>query len=177
MTIFLIVLGAILLLVGRKFFWFFVGAVGFIAGVALVPLFLPGQPEWLFLLIALFAGLVGALIAVFLQGLAIWIGGFLAGGYLTLSFLNYLNLQVGNLAWVPFVLGGIIGAALVIVLFDWALIILSSLTGASLVVQNIQFTGYTATWVFFVLLIVGIVVQAAQLATERRGRRRVEEEG
>jgi hypothetical protein len=177
MTIFLIVLGAILLLVGRKFFWFFVGAVGFIAGVALVPLFLPGQPEWLFLLIALFAGLVGALIAVFLQGLAIWIGGFLAGGYLALSFLNYLNLQIGNLAWVPFVLGGIIGAALVIVLFDWALIILSSLTGASLVVQNIQFTGYTATWVFFVLLIVGIVVQAAQLATERRGRRRVEEEG
>lgn len=177
MTIFLIVLGAILLLVGRKFFWFFVGAVGFIAGVALVPLFLPGQPEWLFLLIALFAGLVGALIAVFLQGLAIWIGGFLAGGYLTLSFLNYLNLQIGSLAWVPFVLGGIIGAALVIVLFDWALIILSSLTGASLVVQNIQFTGYTATWVFFVLLIVGIVVQAAQLATERRGSRRVEKEG
>ena len=177
MTIFLIVLGAILLLVGRKFFWFFVGAVGFIAGVALVPLFLPGQPEWLFLLIALFAGLVGALIAVFLQGLAIWIGGFLAGGYLTLSFLNYLNLQIGSLAWVPFVLGGIIGAALVIVLFDWALIILSSLPGASLVVQNIQFTGYTATWVFFVLLIVGIAVQAAQLATKHRGSRRVEKEG
>jgi len=174
MNVFLIALGGILLLVGRKFFWFFVGAIGFIAGVALVPLFLPGQPEWLFLLIALFAGLIGALIAIFLQGLAIWISGFLAGGYLTISFLNFINVQTGNLAWVPFVLGGIIGAALVVVLFDWALIILSSLTGASLVVQNIQFAATTATWVFFVLLVIGILVQAAQLATERRGKRRVE---
>lgn len=174
MNVFLIALGAVLLFVGRKFFWFFVGTVGFLAGVALVPLILPGQPDWLFLLIALFAGLLGALIAIFLQGLAIWIGGFLAGGYLAVSFLNFINVQTGNLTWVPFVLGGIIGAALVVVLFDWALIVLSSLTGASLVVQNIQFAAYTATWIFFVLLLIGIGVQAAQLYSERRGRRRAE---
>lgn len=178
MYVFLIILGAILLLVGRKFFWFFVGAVGFIAGVALVPLLLPGQPEWLFLLIALFAGLLGALIAIFLQGLAIWIVGFLAGGYLTLNFLNFINLQTGSLAWVPFVLGGIIGAALMIILFDWALIFLSSLTGASLIVQNAPLAAYNATWIFFALLIVGIGVQAVQLFAEgHRGRRdtRIEE--
>jgi hypothetical protein len=170
MNVLMIILGVVLLLVGRKFFWFFVGAVGFIAGVALVPLFLPGQPDWLFLLIALFAGLLGSLIAIFLQGLAIWIGGFLAGGYLTISFLNFINLQTGNLAWIPFVLGGIIGAGLVIVLFDWALIILSSLTGASLIVQNIQFAAYSPALVFIILLIVGIVLQAVQLTADRRGK-------
>jgi MFS family permease len=172
MNIFLILLGVVLLFGGRKFFWFFVGAVGFIAGVTLVPLLLPGQPDWLFIIIALFAGLVGAAIAVFLQGLAIWIGGFLAGGYLTITFLNLINVQTGNLTWVPFVLGGIIGAALVIILFDWALIILSSLTGATLVVQNVQLAAYNATWIFFVLLIVGIGVQAAQMFAEGRRRER-----
>ena len=68
-------------------------------------------------------------------------------------------------------LGGIIGAGLVIVLFDWALIILSSLTGASLIVQNIQFAAYSPALVFIILLIVGIVLQAVQLTADRRGKR------
>jgi len=54
-----IVLGIILLLFGRKLFWFFVGVIGFLTGVLLATHYLQGQPEWVILIIALIAGVLG----------------------------------------------------------------------------------------------------------------------
>jgi len=63
------------------------------------------------------------------------------------------------------VIGGIIGAVLLLVLFDWALIVVSSLIGAHLIVYQsaIVLPQSGSIIVFIGLVVIGILVQAASL--------------
>jgi len=76
-----LILGVALLVAGRKLFWLFVGAAGFVTGIQLATWFWQG-PELLAIVIGLVVGVIFALLAIFLQGVAIGIAGFLAGGYI-----------------------------------------------------------------------------------------------
>ncbi len=158
MTALNLAVGLVLLCLGRRLFWLFVGAAGFVTGLLAGQELLQGRPEWVGLLVALLAGIIGALLAVFLQKLAIAAAGFLFGGYVLMS----LALAVGNapLGWLAFLIGGIVGAVLVLAVFDWALIILSSLAGATLVVGSFAMERGTGALLFLVLAIIGSVIQA-----------------
>lgn len=169
MGILRIVVGAVVLILGRKLFWLFVGGVGFVLGAALADRFIQGQPDWLIVVIALGIGLLGALLAVFVQRVAIGIAGFIGGGYIAVNLLNMVGWEAGRLAWIPFVIGGIIGVVLVAALFEWALIILSSFTGASLIVEATHFGSRITALLFVVLLILGIAIQGGLM--RGRGRR------
>jgi hypothetical protein len=161
MTIGAIIVGLALLFFGRRLFWLFVGGIGFVAGLMLSAAFLEGQPEWVALLIALAAGVIGALLAIFLQKLAIGLAGFLAGAYLLLTLARRFDQE--QYGWVAFIAGGILGALLVLVLFDWALILLSSFTGATAIAQALPVEQTIALIAFLILLVIGIASQAAQL--------------
>ena len=159
-----IIIGIAVLLLGRRLFWLFVGAVGFLVGVELAGRFISAQPQWVIILIALVIGLIGAALAVVVQQIAIAVAGFLVGAAVSASIIAFLGLQLGRAEWIPLVVGGIIGAFFVIAIFDWALIFLSSLTGAVLIVQALEARPAVAPWVFLGLLIVGIVVQSVMFA-------------
>jgi peptidoglycan biosynthesis protein MviN/MurJ (putative lipid II flippase) len=158
-----ILAGLALLTLGRRLFWLFVGLVGFVAGIVLATQFVQG-PEWEVLLIALAAGLLGVLFALVLQQAAVALAGFIAGGYLVITLLNGLRWDAGGphwaLYWTLAIVGGIVGAVLVLALFEWALIILSSLTGAVLIVQTIHPGTLLAAVLIAVLFIVGVIIQA-----------------
>jgi hypothetical protein len=156
-----VLVGLVVLTLGRRLFWLFVGAVGLVAGITLATQFFRGQPDWVILLIALGAGLLGALLAIFLQQVAIGLAGFIGGGYIAIYLLNVLGLGPGRQSWLPFVIGGIIGIVLVVALFDWALIVLSSLTGASLIVQATHLRPAITGLAFILLFVVGVAVQAS----------------
>lgn len=160
-----ILAGIGLLVFGRKLFWLFVGLIGFAWGIHVATRFFPGQPEWIVLAIALMAGVFGALIAVFLQWLAVGLSGFLAGGYIAVRLLHVAGLTTGNMYWIIFLIGGIIGLILIIILFSWALIILSSLVGAGLITENLGVSHSGALILFFVLVIAGILIQARLMRT------------
>jgi hypothetical protein len=169
-----ILAGLAALFFGRQLFWLFVGIVGFAVSFSLATELLTGQPDWLILLIALVVGVLGAVVAMFLQYIAVGVAGFLAGGYAVFSLIRIIDV-VGPvwLIWLFIILGGVIGAALVLLLFDWALIILSASTGAALLAQVIEFPPLITTVVFLVLLAVGIAFQAymlsgAETTTHRR---------
>jgi hypothetical protein len=161
--------GIAMLFLGRQLFWLFVGAAGFLFGMDIVGALLGRQPEWLILVIALIFGIVGAVLAVFLQHAAVGIAGFLAGGYIVLNWLDVLGLERGVIVWALFAVGGIIGAILAAALFDWALIILSSFAGAAVIVQIIHLPLLLALGAFAVLVLVGIAVQAGMYLREPRG--------
>src|SRR5437667_2799935 len=76
-------IGAVILLFGRKLFWLCVAAVGFAAGVEIAPHLVHEPSPLLALAIALILGLMGALLALFLQKVAIAVLGFLAGDKLS----------------------------------------------------------------------------------------------
>jgi hypothetical protein len=160
-----LLLGAVLLVAGRKLFWLFVGIIGFVTGMQVAARFWNG-PEWTAIVIGIIVGIIFALLAVFIEALAIGVAGFLAGGFILTTFTNLLGINDGLLFWVLYAIGGIIGILLVMLLFDWALIILSALAGASLIVQSL-FSGSGAYGLIFILLfIVGIVIQAFTLQRE-----------
>jgi hypothetical protein len=168
-----LLLGIVLLLLGRRLFWLFVGVAGFLVGMEIAQRFVAG-PQGTKLLIAIAAGILGAVIAIFLQKAAIAIAGFVIGGYITVELLRAAALFPKALAGtqgtafsVPYILGGIIGAVLLFVLFDWGLIVLSSLSGASLIVHSITFQSHALPLMFAVLAVIGILVQAGTMHRSR----------
>ena len=163
-----IFVGIILLALGRKLFWLFVGCIGFVAGYASVQQFGGVQSDLIIILIALFSGLVGALLAVFFQGVAIALAGFIAGGYISIIVTALMGFGGEQLLWVFYVMGGIIGAVLLFLIFDWALILISTLSGASLIVQTAEFGHYKETFLFIALVIIGMMFQTVLLRQDRR---------
>src|ERR1041384_2791841 len=103
--------GLALLLFGRRLFWLFVAALGFAIGLQLAPYLSHNPPLWLSLLLSL--GLLGALLAIMLQKLAIGIAGFLVGGRVAVGVAAALWINYAHYSIITFVIGGILGALLI----------------------------------------------------------------
>ena len=157
------IIGVVLLTLGRKLFWLFVGCVGFAAGFTYVNQLWGTQPGLMILGVALGLGLIGALLAIFFQAVAIGLAGFVAGGYIAFTIMNLFGLEASQLAWLFYLAGGIVGTVLLFVIFDWALIALSSVIGASLIVQVTELSPHLGVVIFFLLIIAGVLFQARLL--------------
>ncbi len=166
MQILVALLGIVVLIAGRKLFWLTIGAVGFITGILFVVLFLQIESLWIMLVFAVLAGVVGVVLAIFLQKLAVGIAGFLMGAYaftwLTQNFIPGL----AYLDWLWFIIGGVIGGLLVTALFDVALIGLSAFVGAAMIVLAAPLNQIFSLVLFIVLLVVGIGIQSRSLSEE-----------
>lgn len=163
--------GLVLLVAGRRLFWLFVGLVGFFAVYRWFEPYRGAPPSgrWL---VAILAGLVGIVLAIFLQRVAIALAGFFAGG----SFaVQLLGLHLGHArggAFLVFVVAGVIAAILAVALFDLALIVLSSLAGADLIVEALHPRPGVAKLMLLILALVGIAVQMGITARRPTGFRR-----
>jgi hypothetical protein len=170
------IVGAALLVFGRKAFWLFVAGAGFLAGLNIATQTVQLEPGWFVLGIAVAGGLLGALLALALQSVGVVLAGFVGGGYVAMTLVESLGWGQNLLAdlpyrpWVIFIVGGILGAVLIGVLFDWALIILSSVMGATLITQAVPFDGSVQGPLFAVLLATGLVVQAMLMRRDRSQR-------
>ncbi len=194
-----ILLGIVLLAFGRKLFWLFVGAVGFVAGMRLAERFPGVVPDDTVILYSIIAGVVCAAMAVAIRKIAVGAAGFFAGGYFLVELLKVsaggvpLTGQGQQIApAVLFLVGGVIGAVLMNIVFSWTLIVLSSIGGATLICETLTanrqgvqsalsfYSGvkphgdaaaldpHVVSVVFTVLVIAGVLVQAGTLRRLRR---------
>ena len=162
-----LILGGALLIAGRKLFWLFVGAAGFITGIQLATRFFQGS-GLIAILVGLVIGVIFALLAIFLQAVVIGIAGFLTGGYVLTVLASLIGFSLtGGAFWLIYLICGIIGVILVSFLFDWAIITLSSLAGASLIVQALAFPAATGGVIFIILFLAGVLIQGFTLRRER----------
>jgi hypothetical protein len=158
--------GVALLVAGRRLFWLFVGLVGFFT---VYQWFEPysgtlSSGRWV---LAVAAGLLGILLAIFLQRFAVALAGFFVGGWAVVQFLGLSLANARTADVVIFVVAGIIAAVLAVKVFEIALVFLSSLAGASLIVDAVH-PGPTPARVLLVgLLVVGIAVQLGLTARRR----------
>jgi len=176
-TVFLLqlFLGGVLVLLGRRLFWLFVGAVGFVVGVALASHYFSGAAEAVLIAIGLVAGIVCALLAVFFQQFAVSAAGFLSVGYLAARLAASFGFETGFIYWLAFIMGGVAGVFLVNLLFDWALVVLSTIAGTYLIVQALTNSGWLAssgnnwlTWIIvIVLLALGVMIQSRGLIRKK----------
>jgi uncharacterized protein DUF4203 len=162
-----ILIGVLVLLFGRRLFWLFVAAIGFWIGFQITPTLLHQPPEWLTLVVAIVLGIVGAVLALLLQKIAIAIAGFLVGGKIATAIMSAFVVTHANHSGIVFIVGGIIGAILLLVLFDWALIVFSAVAGADLITSHLHVPANGAAIIFIALVIFGIFVQAAMFSRRR----------
>jgi hypothetical protein len=153
-----VLVGLALVVAGRRLFWLFVAAVGFVAGLEIATPVAETQPTAAALLVALLGGAIGAALALFLQPVAVTVAGFAAGALLVES-AGGGSWHGPVAAWLPLVVGGLVGAIVMIAVFDWALVILSSLVGAELVATALPFAPSMRAVAFAALLVVGLAVQ------------------
>lgn len=163
-----ILLGVSVLLFGRRLFWLFVAAVGFIAGALLAGLLFRGASDLAILIVAAAFGVLGALSAVLLQRLAIAVSGFIAGGYISVIALQHWGWKSDAHVWLPFIAGGIIGALLLSMIFDPALIVLSSVIGSVMVVRPLALSPVHSGLFFILLAATGMIAQTVMLKGTRR---------
>jgi hypothetical protein len=160
-TIVGLLVGIVILFFGRKLFWLCVAAAGFALGAEIAPHVIQEPSSILGLVVALVFGVLGALLAIFLQKVAIAVLGFLAGGYLAGAIGAAFFIHSAQYYTIIFLVGGIIGTFLLLAAFDWALIVASSLIGAYLIQRPIVLPPTGSTLVFIGLAVIGILVQAA----------------
>jgi hypothetical protein len=161
-----IAVGLALVLFGRRLFWLFVGGIGFVAGVTIVgKLAGESMDHWMTLAIALLAGLLGALLCIFLQKLALGVAGFLGGGIAAVKLFELMETGHPEYWWLALLVGGVMGALLLLLLFGAALVLLSSVVGAGIVAESTSIPSPWPVAVFLLLVLVGIAVQSRGLSS------------
>jgi len=81
------------------------------------------------------------------------------GGYLAIQLLELLSLSLDTPTWLVFLIGGACGAILVAIFFDWALVLLTSLLGAGLLVQLLNTSSRLSLVLIAILVVIGFFVQ------------------
>jgi hypothetical protein len=128
-------------------------------------------------LVALGLAVVGALIAVVASEVVVGIIGFAAAGGIAVLLVRNLGIRDGLVTLGAGLIAGIVGALLSIAVLDWALIVLSSLAGASLLAEGAQrllaVPPLAGSVLVIVLAAIGTLLQARALRqrTPRSGSR------
>jgi hypothetical protein len=167
MGILRVIFGGFLLVFGKKIFWLFVGLCGFAFGIALASSLFEPRSEWVALALGLVLGVLGAVVASQVPRIAIVLAGFLGGALVAASLGSWLDITGGILTWVLIIVGGILGVLVLRAVFDWGLIGISSLAGAAMVVDGLQLSKSVGGWVLIGLFVVGVVVQAVWMRSEK----------
>jgi hypothetical protein len=155
-----LLVGLLLLVLGRRLYWLFVAGIGFLYGLELAPRLLPEQSETMIVIVALVLAIVGALVAVVATKVVLGMIGFVAA-----AESRCCCREPGDRPWSRWrsIIAGVVGG-LLLVLFDWTLIVLSSLAGASLIVTSLerllQMPPIGGTVLVLVLAAVGALIQA-----------------
>ena len=153
-----LLVGGLLLLFGRKLYWCVLAVAGFSIGVWVGREFFPPEPIWLLIGLAIFLGVVAAVLGIFLQRLALRAAGIITGGFLGYILADAFFIKPWPLAGLA--LGCLSGFWLVLWLFDWALIVLSSLSGAALIVSRLPLELAPLFVAGLILALLGLAVQS-----------------
>jgi uncharacterized membrane protein len=160
--------GLCALLLGRRFFWLLVGIGGFVLGAEIATRLFREQPHFVVLLTAVAGGVIGAVLAQRMQQLMIGVVGFIAGSYIGAELLLAAMPYPGRMIWFALFIGGLSGALLAVTIFDWTIIILSSVLGAELIVDALSPTMPVTSLALLGLVALGVVIQASIRPRRRR---------
>jgi hypothetical protein len=151
-----------MLFLGRQLYWVFVSVAGFILGITMAADLLQDEP-----VVAAAAASVtaagGAVLALLMQKVAIDGAGFITSGYALLGFLNTFKLDVGELTWVVFLVGGVLGVLLVLASLNNALIFLSVVTAATMILESVHLSPTLEKLAYVGLVLMGLAVQVGML--------------
>jgi hypothetical protein len=154
-----IVLGFVLLIIGQQLPWIFVAAAGFMLGN------LVGQQPFLgfsginLTLFALGIAVISGLLVIYFRRIMVIIAGFLAGAYICYYLPSALGWSTAWISWWVLLLAGIISAVIILLWNTLPLILVTSLTGSTLVIQYTSFKQISELILFVIFFLFGITAQ------------------
>ncbi|MDX1631895.1 MAG: DUF4203 domain-containing protein [Thermoanaerobaculia bacterium] len=162
-----LLLGGMMLLMGRRLFWLAVALLGFLGAIVLMEA-LVGELRrpWIWIL-ALVAGLLGSVLAVAVQRLAVVVGGFLLGVVGCMHLLAWTGNPGGRGVEVLILLaGGLLVALVASSLFALALRLITAGAGSALIVFTLRPTPPFDLLLFGGLWLTGFVLQRGRGSQE-----------
>jgi hypothetical protein len=162
------VIGGILLFLGHELNFLFAGAMAALLALRLTWL-LPSQwPVWADYAFVIALGVIAAVAVLLNERAGYFISGFLAGGLLLVEYWAPDSVTV---PWLPFVIGGIIGALIIGIFTDWALILVTAAIGAAYLLNLFVLNPTLEILIGAGLFIVGALTQVVIMQSQRQAER------
>ncbi len=172
-SVVMMIAGLVNLLFGRRLFWLFVGLGGFLLGILITITLLNDWNPIVTFLLSLVIGAAMAVLAIFARRPLAALGSFFGLGFMTLFVASLFN--VGS-PWnfIVAVIVGAIAAVVTYMIFEWALVVNSSLSGASAIIAGVtmllpffnEWDGWPASVLAALLATAGIFFQSRELIGE-----------
>jgi hypothetical protein len=170
-----ILIGAGLLILGRKYIWIFTAGVVYFITLEATGKLLADLPYILIIFVALVMGASGALLASVFRPIAISLAVLLSSSYLFSHPAAAYKWFPGQV-WLSYLLGGVLGLVLVAGVSNWTLVVLSSLFGALMVTRGLSISPGWNLVAFLGITLAGIVIQMMIVLIEQPAIVPVEEE-
>lgn len=125
-------IGGLILFLGRELNFLIAGGFAAMIGLRVAPLLPSTWPAWGGIAFIVGLAVVAAAITISNERVGYFLSGFLIGSYLLADYFvpGFIAIPI-----LPFLLGGVIGGTLMGFLTEWALMIVSSLIGATYVMD------------------------------------------
>lgn len=152
-------IGFISLTTGRQLHWLYAGGITFLSVFFLVPSLFGTNPDTNLFFTALVAGIIVGVLASMLGSIVTTISLFLAGAYLLVTLPEVLG-WVSTWTNVTLIASaGLVAILMALVWYDFTLILLSSLTGAGLVVQTLNLNPFNTLIAYLGATLFGMATQ------------------
>ncbi|MCH9649142.1 MAG: DUF4203 domain-containing protein [Deltaproteobacteria bacterium] len=152
--------GIFLLIAGRRLFWLVLAVAGFAAGTILASRLPLELDQGWSIAVAILCGLGGLLVVKLARRLAVPLLGILGGGLGALYLVQSTAFAPETAPWLAFGVGALFGLFLSTLLVEAALIVFSSLIGASTLLTPFDLQGPTAGLAFLALTLIGVAIQS-----------------
>ena len=159
------IIGGILLFLGRELNFIFAGAMAGLLAYRLTPLLPPTWPAWSDAAFMIALGLIAAILVLIHERAGYFLSGFLAGGFF---LVEYYAPNVLTIPLVPFIVGGVIGALVLGLLTEWALILVSAAIGASYLLNLFVLDPTAEILVGAGLFIIGALTQVIIMQSQKQ---------
>lgn len=152
-------IGFITLTTGRQLYWIYAGGIAFITTLLAAPMYFNLPLDNNTLIISIGVGIIVGLLAALLGRVVATLALFLAGGYLLITVPGILGWKTGDISLLLIIIAGVVAVILALTWFDFSFILLSSLTGASLIIQTINLSRFNTIVAYFGMVIFGMITQ------------------
>jgi hypothetical protein len=159
MHLILIIIGFLILVGGHQLYWLYVGGIFALLANHILTVIHGAMSLTSLIVYSLASGILGILMTYFFRKIMIIFASAIAGSYLSFFIPHALGWNTSWITWYTIVAAGVTVAVIVYYWYAIPLSIISSLTGATIIIQNISSTYLDILSFFLILCIFGIITQ------------------